>query len=177
VIAYRPAVRRPPLLARIEFPLHPLRAEPAEALPVDRPGGWAWEPQFDGFRCIAFRDGDRVALQLPPASPAHPVLPRGRGADERAVPRGRSRRRTRRVLLLRRLGPPGGFGRLGQGAARRCAPVMIVSHVRVIARNPANGRVRAFDGRGGKFAPTIGGWHGPAGLHPPKASRGLPPRS
>jgi len=25
--------------------------------------GWSFEPKYDGFRALAFRDGDRVALQ------------------------------------------------------------------------------------------------------------------
>jgi ATP-dependent DNA ligase len=35
----------------------------ADHLPLDRPGGWAFEPKFDGFRCLAYRKGDHVALQ------------------------------------------------------------------------------------------------------------------
>ena len=35
----------------------------ADALPGDRPGGWAFEPKFDGFRCVAFRTVDAVVLQ------------------------------------------------------------------------------------------------------------------
>ena len=54
---------RPPVIAGVEYPLRPVRAEPALALPPDRPGGWAWEPKFDGFRCIAFRSSERVVLQ------------------------------------------------------------------------------------------------------------------
>ncbi len=39
---------------------------PMEALSVDTiPGGgqWRYEPKWDGFRCLAFRDGNKVALQ------------------------------------------------------------------------------------------------------------------
>ena len=43
--------------------MRPVRAEAADVLPPDRPSGWAWEPKFDGFRCIAFHDAGRVALQ------------------------------------------------------------------------------------------------------------------
>ena len=35
----------------------------ADQLPLNRPDGWAFEPKFDGFRCVAFRSRDRVALQ------------------------------------------------------------------------------------------------------------------
>src|SRR5262245_53390558 len=30
--------------------------------PVARQG-WLYEPKYDGFRCLAFRDGDRINLQ------------------------------------------------------------------------------------------------------------------
>ena len=39
---------------------------PMEALSVDEvPTGpeWQYEPKWDGFRCLVFRDGDRVELQ------------------------------------------------------------------------------------------------------------------
>ena len=39
---------------------------PMEALSVDEvPTGseWQYEPKWDGFRCLVFRDGDKVTLQ------------------------------------------------------------------------------------------------------------------
>ncbi|MEO8715135.1 MAG: ATP-dependent DNA ligase [Acetobacteraceae bacterium] len=45
----------------VPLDLEPMEAEPVEALP-DGPG-WAFEPKYDGFRCVVFRDGDAVALQ------------------------------------------------------------------------------------------------------------------
>ena len=40
-------------------------AKAAVALPHDAlPGGWCYEPKWDGFRCIVFRDGDELDLQL-----------------------------------------------------------------------------------------------------------------
>src|SRR5689334_17442660 len=47
------------------FALQPARlaameAQSAEALPSGR--GWQFEPKWDGFRCLAYRDADRVAL-------------------------------------------------------------------------------------------------------------------
>lgn len=44
----------------------PLSLKPMEAVPVDRlptGKGWQFEPKWDGFRCIVFRDGDAVYLQ------------------------------------------------------------------------------------------------------------------
>jgi ATP-dependent DNA ligase len=38
----------------------PMEAETVDALPTG--DGWVYEPKWDGFRCIAFRDGDHVEL-------------------------------------------------------------------------------------------------------------------
>jgi ATP-dependent DNA ligase len=45
----------------IPVSLKPMEAEPAEELPVGRQ--WLYEPKYDGFRCLAFRDVDKVELQ------------------------------------------------------------------------------------------------------------------
>jgi ATP-dependent DNA ligase len=44
----------------IEFGLPPQLARPAKALPE---GDWAYEPKWDGFRALAFVDGDDVQVQ------------------------------------------------------------------------------------------------------------------
>src|SRR5215210_7942583 len=41
-------------------PVKPMLAKPAAALPTGE--GWFYEPKWDGFRCIVFRDGDEVVL-------------------------------------------------------------------------------------------------------------------
>jgi ATP-dependent DNA ligase len=41
-------------------PLPPMLAKPATELPDGE--GWLYEPKWDGFRCIVFRDGDEVVL-------------------------------------------------------------------------------------------------------------------
>lgn len=41
--------------------LEPMEAEPVSELPDGT--GWAFEPKYDGFRCIAFREGAEVVLQ------------------------------------------------------------------------------------------------------------------
>jgi ATP-dependent DNA ligase len=45
----------------LAVPTLPQLAKSAKSLPTS--DGWAYEPKFDGFRCIAFVDGDRVHLQ------------------------------------------------------------------------------------------------------------------
>jgi ATP-dependent DNA ligase len=42
-------------------PLEPMEARSTGRLPVDGP--WLYEPKWDGFRCIVFRDHGRVELQ------------------------------------------------------------------------------------------------------------------
>lgn len=43
-------------------PVDPMLAKAAAAVPVE-PGAWSYEPKWDGFRALVFRDGDEVALQ------------------------------------------------------------------------------------------------------------------
>jgi ATP-dependent DNA ligase len=42
-------------------PLEPMLAKAQTAVP-DQPGVWSYEPKWDGFRALAFRDGDEVVL-------------------------------------------------------------------------------------------------------------------
>src|SRR5688500_9280809 len=51
---------------------------PTEALSVDEiPTGpdWQYEPKWDGFRCLAFRDNDEVALQSKAGQPLARYFP------------------------------------------------------------------------------------------------------
>ena len=41
------------------FPLKPMLAKPNDGIPT---GDWRFEPKWDGFRCIVFRDGDEIEL-------------------------------------------------------------------------------------------------------------------
>lgn len=52
--------------------------EPMEALSVDEiPTGpeWQYEPKWDGFRCLAFRDGDQIQLQSKSGQPLARYFP------------------------------------------------------------------------------------------------------
>ena len=40
-------------------PLPPMEARSVEEIPVG--DNWQYEPKWDSFRCLAFRDGDQVA--------------------------------------------------------------------------------------------------------------------
>ncbi len=43
----------------VTFPIKPMLAKPNDGIPA---GDWLFEPKWDGFRCIVFRDGDHVEL-------------------------------------------------------------------------------------------------------------------
>ena len=43
-------------------PLDPMLAKAVTAVPDD-PGAWSYEPKWDGFRALVFRDGDQLLLQ------------------------------------------------------------------------------------------------------------------
>lgn len=54
-------------------PLEPMEARLVDALP-DGPG-WAYEPKWDGFRCLAFKAGDTVDLQAKSGKPLGRYFP------------------------------------------------------------------------------------------------------
>lgn len=53
--------------------LAPMEAKLAETLPEDE--GWRFEPKWDGFRCLAFRDRQEVALQSKSGKPLGRYFP------------------------------------------------------------------------------------------------------
>jgi ATP-dependent DNA ligase len=57
----------------IEYPYEPMEAESADALPAG--DGWQYEPKWDGFRCLAFRDGERVRIQSKAGKPLERYFP------------------------------------------------------------------------------------------------------
>ncbi|MBC5806437.1 MAG: ATP-dependent DNA ligase [Candidatus Eremiobacter antarcticus] len=54
-------------------PYPPMEAQSVEAIPQGK--GWQYEPKWDGFRCIAFRDGDDVYLQSKAGQPLARYFP------------------------------------------------------------------------------------------------------
>jgi ATP-dependent DNA ligase len=42
----------------VRSPLAPMEAVPVDRIPVGP--DWQYEPKWDGFRCILFRNGDKV---------------------------------------------------------------------------------------------------------------------
>jgi ATP-dependent DNA ligase len=57
----------------IESPLEPMLARPAASLPEG--GGWLYEPKWDGFRAIVFRDGGELLLQSRDLKPLNRYFP------------------------------------------------------------------------------------------------------
>ena len=109
---------------------------PMEALSVDAiPDGpeWQYEPKWDGFRCLVFRDGDKVALQSKSGKPLTRYFPdiveRRAGAQGKALrARRRDRRAARRRVLVRRPAaahPSGGEPRI-EKLARETPALLIV---------------------------------------------------
>jgi ATP-dependent DNA ligase len=57
----------------IKPPLPPMEARSVDEIPVGHE--WEYEPKWDGFRCIAFRDGDKVFLQSKAGQPLARYFP------------------------------------------------------------------------------------------------------
>jgi ATP-dependent DNA ligase len=57
----------------IPLDLAPAEAEQADALPAG--DGWLYEPKWDGFRCLAFRDGGDVELRSKAGKPLGRYFP------------------------------------------------------------------------------------------------------
>ena len=66
----------------IEPPIEPMLAKLADELPDG--DGWLFEPKWDGFRAIVFRDGDEIYIQSRDLQAAGPLLPRARRRRSRA---------------------------------------------------------------------------------------------
>lgn len=63
----------PPLDLPIVPPFPPMEAKRSETLPGA--GSWQFEPKWDGFRVLAFRDGENVALQSKSGQPLARYFP------------------------------------------------------------------------------------------------------
>ena len=74
----------------IEPPIEPMLAKPTPEIPIG--DGWIYEPKWDGFRSLVFRDGDELFIQSRDLKPLNryfpelegPLLALG-GADARFV--------------------------------------------------------------------------------------------
>src|SRR4030095_9701329 len=48
-------------------PLPPMEARLVDEIPTG--SGWQYEPKWDGFRCVAFRNGEQIHLQSKAGQP------------------------------------------------------------------------------------------------------------
>jgi ATP-dependent DNA ligase len=60
-------------MLKIRPPFLPMEAQSVDALPRGRE--WQYEPKWDGFRCLTFRDGKRVELQSKSGKPLTRYFP------------------------------------------------------------------------------------------------------
>jgi len=63
----------PQLGLPVQPPLPPMEARAAAHLPTGE--GWLFEPKWDGFRCLAFREGSALALQSKGGQPLDRYFP------------------------------------------------------------------------------------------------------
>src|SRR5437763_11600461 len=54
-------------------PLPPMEARAVDEIPVGE--DWQYEPKWDGFRCLVFRDGDKIFLQSKAGQPLARYFP------------------------------------------------------------------------------------------------------
>ena len=136
-------------------PLEPMLAKASDGLPTD--DGWLFEPKWDGFRALVFRDGDEVYTQsrdLKPLDRYFPELadPLRAALPERCVLDGevviaRDGGLDFEALLLRI--HPGGVA--GEDARRRVAGVVRrLGPPRARRRGPPGDARRASGGRGSR---------------------------
>lgn len=69
----------------VKPPLPPMEAKTAESVPAGEK--WQYEPKWDGFRCLIFRDGDEVELQSKATRPLGRYFPEMVEAVRRYAPR------------------------------------------------------------------------------------------
>ena len=68
----------------IQPPLEPMLAKLARSIPDG--DGWLFEPKWDGFRCVVFRDGDRLELISRKLRPLGRYFPELLGPLREALP-------------------------------------------------------------------------------------------
>ena len=145
-----------------EPPLEPMLAKAADDLPSD--DGWLFEPKWDGFRALVFRDGDEIYTQsrdLKPLDRYFPELadPLRAALPERCVLDGEvviARDGALAVRVPAAAHPPGRVagqdaGRGVAGELRRLGPAR--ARRRGPARGPA-GRATGSTGGGPRVAPS-----------------------
>jgi len=57
----------------VRYPIEPMEARSVDRLPEGK--GWQYEPKWDGFRCVAYKDGAKVRLQSKAGKPLERYFP------------------------------------------------------------------------------------------------------
>ncbi|MEJ2853011.1 MULTISPECIES: ATP-dependent DNA ligase [unclassified Saccharothrix] len=65
-------------------PVQPMLANAVDEIPAGE--GWVFEPKWDGYRCLVFRDGDEVVLQSRSGKPLNRYFPEAVAALLRTLP-------------------------------------------------------------------------------------------
>src|SRR6476659_2252086 len=73
------------MVRRLCVPLAPMEALSVDEVPVGEE--WQYEPKWDGFRCVVFRDGDEVALQYKAGQPLARYFPELAEAVKKLAPK------------------------------------------------------------------------------------------
>ena len=60
-------------MTKLKPPLPPMEALSVDQAPVGKE--WQYEPKWDGFRCLVFRDGDKITLQSKSGKPLTRYFP------------------------------------------------------------------------------------------------------
>lgn len=68
----------------LRAPIEPMEAKSAKTIP--RGDEWLYEPKWDGFRCVAFKDGDSIVLQSKSGQPLERYFPEVVASLESLVP-------------------------------------------------------------------------------------------
>ena len=158
-------------------PVAPMLAKPVGELPE---GPWSFEPKWDGFRTIVFRDGDEVELGSRKERPDDPLLPRGgRGRPgQPAAPlcgrrRDRRPRRRRPAARLRRPAaahPP--RGQPGPALLATQTPARLVAFD-LLALDETDYMGEPFARRRAALEQALGGVRAPVHLTPATTDRHL----
>src|SRR6185369_17345774 len=84
----QPPGRIGPMQLPVMPPVEPMLAKAVKDVPTpaDVPGGLLYEPKWDGFRCVIFRDGDEVELGSRKERPMTRYFPEIVDAARRELP-------------------------------------------------------------------------------------------
>ena len=124
-------------------PIEPMLAKAVDRLPDG--DGWLFEPKWDGFRAIVFRDGDEVYTQSRDLKPLDRYFPELADPLRRPAgtlhPRRRDRHRARRGARFRVASPAHPSGRVAREHAGRgvAGQLRRVGPPRAGRRGPAGG--------------------------------------